>query len=71
MTESLITWRKARELTQVEAGELLGVNQPTIAKWESGKVSPGKALKVHQVTGIPLHVLRPDIYPKPQSIEAA
>lgn len=74
MTEQLIKWRKDAGLTQAEAGDLLGVNQPTIAKWESGQVSPGKCLLVHQKTLIPLHELRPDMYPAPaeaQSSEAA
>ena len=59
-------WRKEAGLTQIEAADLFNVSQPYIAKWESGKIPPERCLLVNRVTGIPLHELRPDIYPKPQ-----
>jgi len=66
MTEHLKTWRLKRNLTQTEAAEQAGVRQPSWAKWESGKVPPEQCLTVHRLTAIPLHVLRPDIYPAPK-----
>ena len=66
MTEELIAWRTRTGLTQEGAASLFGVNQPAVAKWEAGKVPALRALTVHGVTGIPLHVLRPDIYPAPK-----
>jgi transcriptional regulator with XRE-family HTH domain len=32
----LRTWRRARYLTQVDLGELLGVDKMTVYRWESG-----------------------------------
>ena len=72
MKNPLKTWRQKMDHTQEEAATLCGVNQAQWARWESptGAVSYGKALKVHEVTGIDLHVLRPDIYKKPAKVEA-
>ena len=67
MKNPILKWRMAQELTQMQVAERLGVGQPAVAKWEEGKVSHSKALAVHQLTGIPLHELRPDIYPTPQA----
>lgn len=66
MSNELSKWRAARKFTQAEAGALVEVSQATWAKWEGGQVPPEQCLKVHEVTGIALHVLRPDIYPVPQ-----
>lgn len=66
MSNELSKWRAARKFTQAEAGSLVEVSQATWAKWEGGQVPPEQCLKVHEVTGIALHVLRPDVYPVPQ-----
>jgi transcriptional regulator with XRE-family HTH domain len=66
MTTALLNWRSERKFTQAEAGSLAGVSQATWAKWEGGQVPPEQCLNVHKVTGIALHVLRPDVYPIPQ-----
>lgn len=58
-------WRLAQGLSQREFGEMVGVEDAAVCKWEAGTVSTGKALDVHRVTGLPLHRLRPDIYPDP------
>lgn len=62
----LRAWRIAQGLSQREAGQKFGVQDAAVTKWEQGRVSSTKALVVHEVTGIPLHILRPDIYPKPK-----
>ena len=64
MTQTLQQWRATNKLTQAEAGARAGVAQGTWAKWEAGQVPPEQCLTVHGVTGIPLHCLRPDIYPE-------
>lgn len=66
MTSSIKKWRDEHKLTQAAAGALVGVTQPTWAKWEDGQVPPEQCLPVHRATGIALHELRPDIYPVPQ-----
>lgn len=71
MSTKLKIWRKSEGLTQEQAADRCGVNQPTWCKWENGRVSVEEALRVHGVTKIPLHELRPDIYPAPKKTEAA
>jgi DNA-binding transcriptional regulator YdaS (Cro superfamily) len=66
MNSIIKKWRDERKLTQAAAGALVGVTQPTWAKWEDGQVPPEQCLTVHGATGIALHELRPDIYPVPQ-----
>lgn len=66
MCKHVLDWRIARKLTQAEAAALVDVAQPTWAKWEAGQVPPEQCLKVHDLTGVALHLLRPDIYPMPQ-----
>lgn len=63
MMNPIRAWRLAQGLSQREFGALVGVQDAAVTKWEKGQVSTDKALTVHQVTGIPLHRLRPDIYP--------
>jgi len=65
MCKTIFDWRQARKITQTEAAELAGVGQPAWAKWEKGQVPAEQCLKVHRITAIPLHLLRPDIYPAP------
>lgn len=62
----LKAWRLSQGLSQREAGQKFGVQDAAVTKWEQGQVSAGKALTVHNVTGIPLHDLRPDLYPAPE-----
>lgn len=64
-------WRISQGLSQRELGERLGVNDSAVTKWEKTKVSADKALQLHRITGIPLHRLRPDLYPAPQTNGAA
>jgi len=67
MTENNIIrrWRTSQGISQRELGERLGVQDAAVTKWEQGRVSAEKALPLHNLTGIPLYVLRPDIYPAP------
>lgn len=39
---SLRTWRALRRIKQHHAGELLGVSQATISRWESGSLAPSE-----------------------------
>ncbi len=66
MTKSnpIRAWRTLEQMTVKEFAELIGVQDSAVCKWERGRVSSKNALKVHEVTGIPLHRLRPDIYPE-------
>lgn len=46
-----------------EAAKELGVNKTTLLRWEQGKVRvpQNRLIEVGRVTGIPPHVLRPDL----------
>lgn len=59
-------WREIHNVAVKDLAQRVGVQSSAICKWERGKVSSKKALRLHQATGIPLHVLRPDIYPAPE-----
>mgnify|MGYP002260339733 CR=1 FL=1 len=62
-------WMQAQGLKDAQAAELFGCERSHFSKVRRGKVRPGTdlCLKVNEVTGIPLHELRPDIYPEPQA----
>lgn len=63
---SISQWRLANDVSVKDFAERAGVQDSAVCKWERGRVSASKALTVHEITGIPLHILRPDIYPKPK-----
>lgn len=64
-------WREKHEMSVKDFAAKVGVQDSAVSKWERKGVSTVNALKVHEVTGIPLHELRPDIYPAPEQNEAA
>lgn len=47
----------------------LGITAQAVSQWS--RVPVERVLDVERVTGVPRHELRPDIYPAPQSTEAA
>jgi DNA-binding transcriptional regulator YdaS (Cro superfamily) len=50
----------------------LGFHHTSIIDWRrAGQIPAKRALRVHQITGIPLHELRPDVFPAPQAAETA
>ncbi|WP_394230570.1 helix-turn-helix domain-containing protein [Shewanella colwelliana] len=57
-------YREKFSLTQVDLGELLGFKQGTIANLENGrrKLDATKVKHVSDITGIPKHQLRPDLF---------
>lgn len=59
-------WREIHKMPVKDLARRVGVQSSAICKWEKSQVSSRKALALHKVTGIPLHVLRPDIYPQPE-----
>lgn len=58
-------WRELHGVTVKDLAERVGVQDSAVCKWERNRVSSGNALRLHEITGIPLHRLRPDIYPSP------
>lgn len=49
-------WREDRELKQEDAAKLLGLNVPTLSRYETGARTPSlaQAAKLSEQTGIPL-----------------
>lgn len=45
--------------------ETLGVSRRTFFTWKKGLVPLGRYLVIAERTGVPLHVLRPDVWPVP------
>lgn len=47
----------------------LGITPQAISKWK--RVPPYRVLAVEKVTGVPRHILRPDLYPRENTPAAA
>lgn len=62
--EALSRYMKDRNLTRAEMATQLGVSPSMLSLICLGKRHPGVALtkRIETVTGIPRHVLRPDVY---------
>ena len=54
-------------MTQEDAAKLIGVSQGTISKWEDGKVPAEWVPRLKQYTGLPYHLIRPDLFPAPEA----
>lgn len=64
----LRTWRQNHNLTQPQAAQRLGLTEPTLSRYESGKRMPRlkRAAKLSEITGIPL-----DQFVMAEPVEAA
>lgn len=40
MKQTLVAWRKGRDLTQAELADLIGVTRKTVNAWENGRGEP-------------------------------
>lgn len=54
---------------QTELANLINTKQQNVWQWlhRDGKASAKFVAKISSVTGVPCHVLRPDIFPAPES----
>lgn len=64
----LKNYRYKNSLTQLELGEILDMEQGTISNLENGRrrLDATKVKRVSELTGIPKHALRPDLYEEGQ-----
>ena len=63
---------KAKGLNQRSFAAALGVTEGRVSQWLSaGRVPVERCQEIQKITGIPLHKLRPDIYPAPAREDAA
>jgi DNA-binding transcriptional regulator YdaS (Cro superfamily) len=51
--------------TLAAAGRLLGISEVQMHRYETGqrKIPPTRVVEWETITGIPRHVLRPDVFP--------
>ncbi len=61
----LRSYRAKERMTLGQLGELFGVNRSTVMRWEQGKIPPERVMPISRATGIPPHVLRPDVFADP------
>lgn len=67
----LSTWRKSKRMTLVEAGELLGTDHSTVARWESGERIPRKE-QMQTVVSVTEGAVTPcSFYDVPCAVEGA
>lgn len=66
------SWREASGLTLEKVAGMLGVTRAAVFQWETGKcrISVKSAWTLHDVTGIPLTDLRPDVF-RPASLSGS
>jgi len=65
MEHPLATYLKTTKTPLADVATALGVQPPAVSKWSRRGVPAERVLEVERVTGIPRHVLRPDLYPQP------
>lgn len=54
-----------------ELGEAIGCTTSQVSMWKyRNNIPPQYVLKIEQATGVPRHLLRPDIYPAPEGAAA-
>ena len=58
----LNVWRAKRGITLDGFACAFGVNKTTVMRWEEGKIPAERVVEIERETGIPRHVLRPDLY---------
>lgn len=65
VAKSLREARMAKKLSQVQLAEIVGVDQSTIASWETGRrnvSTPEMVKKLSEVLGLARKWIRPDWY---------
>lgn len=57
--------RQEKGLSLAELAAALGTSKAELSRWETGKrkVPAHRAVKVAEITGVPVHLLRPDVFP--------
>jgi transcriptional regulator with XRE-family HTH domain len=71
MTNDLRTWRASSGLRLADAANALGVTQAMLSRWETGsrRIPAERVASISAYTGLPRHVLRPDIFGPYENIQ--
>lgn len=69
MAEKAWELAKAKRGAQAAIARECGFSKQTMVQWRV--VPPTRVLAVEKVTGVPRHLLRPDIYPAPEAPRAS
>lgn len=64
---ALRRYREREGKTLDEIATAFGVHKTSVLRWEEGRVPAERAATLSSLTGIPLHELRPDIFPAPET----
>jgi len=74
MENPIRAYRNNQGLTQSQLAELVGVKKAAVSKWEVGNgPSAAAAIRLEQVSdgAVPRWLVRPDLWERPQTTEAA
>lgn len=63
-------YRETQKLSLAAFASHFGIDKSTALRWQF-RVPAERAVAVSEVTGIPLHELRPDVFPAPPKQEMA
>jgi len=70
MSNAISKFRRAKNLTLEQFGNLVGVQKAAVSKWEKGIAgpSPTKAIEIERATEgeLPRWQVRPDLWQEPQ-----
>lgn len=67
--EHLIAWLNAERGRRQKLADALDIYASALSQWN--QVPATRATEVSDITGIPLHQLRPDVFPVPAKAGAA
>jgi len=67
--ELLIDLLRDRGLRLADLARSMRVDKATVTRWSQRRVPAERVLEVELVSGIPRHLLRPDLWPAPAPAE--
>lgn len=73
-TAKSLALKEYRVRTDQQLKELaakLGIAPSVLHKWENKRVPADKCIHVESITGIPCHLLRPDVFKAPKRVRVA
>ena len=60
------------QVSQTELADKLGISVQAITDWKNrGRIPAERVLAVEEISGVPRHEMRPDLYPPPRRTRVA